>query len=500
MPSANELTLSKSKILSLLQCPKRLWLEQHRPELAQEDEGAQARLTAGTRVGEVARGLFPKGILVEGKSMEARFQRTRKLLRGYAGPLFEPAFLHNRVRVMADVLLPKAGGFTLIEVKSATSVKEYHLQDVAIQAWVLQGAGLDLRGLELAVINTDFVYPGGGKYRGLFVQENVRKEVKALLPQVPGWVEQGLAVLAAKKAPKETPGDQCGSPFPCPFQGYCCQDETEYPVELLPYIGKRAKKLRAEGWRDIREVPASYPLTDTQRRVREVTKRGRAVLSPEAKDEIDGLSWPRQYMDFETVAPAVPEWAGTRPYQQVPFQWSGHVEAEDGSLRHHEFLAEGDGDPRRAFAESLVAGFTGPGPVLVYNATFEKRILKETAEAFPDLARKLKRISARVFDLLPVARKYYYHPAMRGSWSIKSVLPTVAPDLTYTGLAVSDGGEAQTAFQEMRALPKGSAEREEGRRALLEYCERDTYAMVVLARFFAGKKRARQGRRRQAQA
>jgi hypothetical protein len=192
-------------------------------------------------------------------------------------------------------------------------------------------------------------------------------------------------------------------------------------------------------------------------------------------------------MDFETIGFAVPEWAGTRPYQQIPFQWSCHVEAADGTLRHGEFLADGDADPHRAFAQSLIAGMAGSGPVLVYNAAFEKGILDKAAAAFPDLAGDLHAIAARIFDLLPLARKHYYHPDMHGSWSLKSVLPTVAPELAYADLSVSHGGEAQAAFLEMLALHKDSAEWEALRRSLLEYCERDTYALVVLARFFCGK-------------
>jgi len=487
MRSTREFSLSKSKILSLLQCPKRLWLEQYRPELAQSDEGIEARLEAGHRVGEVARGLFPGGLLVEGESMEERLRKTGELLRGQSGPLFEAAFRHERVRVMADILLPEAGGFRLLEVKSATSVKEYYKADIAIQAWVLQGAGLKLSGVELAVINSGFVYPGRGDYRGLFVHEDMSRVVQELLPEVPGWAAKGLAVLASAEEPAGTPGDQCGTPFDCPFQAYCDPVTTDYPVECLPRIGDKSKTLRAQGLNDIRDLPDSIPLSAAQSRVREVTKSGRAVLEAEAGDIINGLAWPRWYMDFETIAFAVPEWAGTRPYQQIPFQWSCHVEEAEGALRNSGFLADDDVDPRRAFAESLIAALAGFGPVLVYNSAFEKRILNETAEILPDLAGPLKEISERVFDLLPVARAHYYHPDMLGSWSLKSVLPTVAPELTYEGLSVRHGEEAQATFLEMLKAPHGSPEREALRQGLREYCERDTYALVVLARFFAGK-------------
>ncbi|MCL2123294.1 MAG: DUF2779 domain-containing protein [Desulfovibrionaceae bacterium] len=479
--------LSKSKLLNLLQCPKRLWLEQYRSELAVTEDDVQARMDAGSRAGEIARGLFPGGVLVEGQSMEEYIRRTGELLASHSGPLYEATFQHNNVRVMADILLPESGGFRLVEVKSATSIKDYHLWDAAIQTWVLQNAGLELRGIELAVIDSGFVYPGNGDYHGLFIRKDVCREARALLPEVPGWVAQGFAVLASNEEPVQTPGDQCETPFSCPFWDYCAPETTEYPVESLPYIGSQAEVLRAQGLRDIRDVPDSVPLSTKQRRVRDVTKSGRAVLSVEAGVVINNLPWPRWYMDFETIDFAVPEWAGTRPYQQIPFQWSCHVEAADGSLRHAAFLADDVADPRRAFAESLIPAMSGAGPVLAYNAGFEKSILHATAAAFPDLAGELHAIAARLFDLLPLARKHYYHPEMRGSWSLKSVLPTVAPELSYAELSVSHGEEAQSAFLEMLAMEKGSADRGTLRRCLLEYCERDTYALVVLTRFFAGK-------------
>jgi len=483
--------LSKSKIISLRQCPKRLWLEQHRPDLAGElDEGAQARLTAGERADEVARGLFPKGLMMEGDNLGEKIRRTAELLAGPPRPLFQAAFSHQNVLAISDILKPFAGGFKLIEVKSAASVKDYYHTDIAVQAWVMQGAGLDLRGAQLALIDSGFVYPGLGDYRGLFYYENMNRVVKDLLPEVPRWVKEGRAVLASAKEPSQTPGDQCGTPFDCPFHDYCAPEDAKYPVELLPRIGKQAKALRDQGLNDIRDIPDSIPLNPVQSRVRKVTKTGRAMLSAKAGDVLKKLPWPRWYMDFETLALAVPEWAGTRPYQQVPFQWSCHREKTDGTWRHYEFLAEGDSDPRRAFAESLVAALSGSGPVLVYNAAFEKGILREAAEGFPDLAGKLEAISKRVFDLLPLAREHYYHPEMRGSWSLKSVLPTVAPELAYENLSVKNGLEVQTAFQEMLACPKGSAEREELRRQMLEYCKLDTWAMVVLARFFARGRKA----------
>jgi hypothetical protein len=245
--------------------------------------------------------------------------------------------------------------------------------------------------------------------------------------------------------------------------------------------------MRNQGYADIRDIPDNYPLNDRQIMVRDVTRSGKSILLEAAKQAVRSLPYPRYYIDFETIQFAVPEWKGTRPYEQIPFQWSCHVEAAGGSLTHYEFLSDLDGDPSRSFSETLLDCVRGDTPVIVYNATFEKTRLQECAAKFPDLAPALLAIRERIFDLLPVARQNYYHPSMHGSWSIKKVLPTVAPDLDYSNLEVSDGGKAQIAFLNMLKLEKDSAERTFVRNNLLAYCGRDTYAMVRLARFFAGE-------------
>jgi hypothetical protein len=270
-----------------------------------------------------------------------------------------------------------------------------------------------------------------------------------------------------------------------------------FPVETLPRISKaKIQALHEQGITDIRDIPDSMPLSEAQSQVRETVKTGRLFLSDEAAALVDALPYPRFYLDFETVQFAEPRWPDSRSYEQIPFQWSCHIEDGFGRLpRHYEYLAKNDEYPRREFAEMLIACFTGeePGPVIVYNAAFEKRILEETAKALPDLAEALNAIRDRVFDLLPVARQHYYHPEMHGSWSIKRVLPTIAPELDYSNLDVQHGGMAQASFLHMLNAAPGSPRQEALYKELLCYCERDTLAMLRIARFFAGN-RAELGR------
>lgn len=477
-------SLSKSKIILHRQCPKRLWLHVYRPELAKPDPMAESRFRDGNKVGEVARQLYPGGDFIETLNRKDALDQTTAALASGGKPIFEAAFLHNDVLVRADLLVPEVSGYRLVEVKSSTSVKDYHLEDIAVQTWVMQRAGLEPTRCMVAHVDNSFVYSGGGDYQGLLKEESFDTEIRELINDVPGWVTAAQETLANANEPNIEPGDQCREPFACEFNSYCSPPETdvEFPVEILPYGKEIAKKLRAEGYRDIRDVP-SEKLSDPKHvRVHRVTTTGVAELNVQATESTRALGYPRYYLDFETVALAVPIWPGSTPYKKIPFQWSCHIEHADGSLTHKEFLDVTGEDPRRPFAESLVEVLGRDGPIVVYNASFEGGRMNELADLFPDLATRLKGAVDRLFDLLPLARKHYYHPAMRGSWSIKSVLPTIAPDLDYAKLAVSNGGMAQDAYIDLIEKSLSSTDENNLRAALLEYCGLDTLAMVEVVR------------------
>lgn len=482
-------SLSKSKILLHRQCPKRLWLQVHKPELAEVDPAAEARFRDGNKVGDIARQLYPGGDFIDTLNRKEALARTTSALESGHKPIFEAAFLHNDVLVRADLLVPEASGYRLVEVKSSTSVKDYHLEDITVQTWVMQHAGLAPSRCMVAHIDNSFVYPGGDNYQGLLKEESVDLEVRDMIAEVPGWIAAAQSTLERSEEPGTVPGEQCSHPFACDFANYCSPPETDvaFPVEILPYGKKVAKELRAEGYRDLRDVPEEKLSNPKHIRVHRVTKSGQAELDQEAMEAVRSLSYPRYYLDFETIAFAVPIWAGTSPYNQIPFQWSCHIEQTDGSLSHEEFLDATGNDSRRGFAESLINTLGTEGPIIVYNAPFEGSRMKELAEAFPDLAPALLAAVDRLFDLLPLARNHYYHPAMKGSWSIKAVLPTIASELDYSNLAVSHGGMAQDAYLDLIGTNLSEVDKIELKKALLAYCEQDTLAMVKIGQHFRSR-------------
>jgi hypothetical protein len=493
--------LSKSKILAFRQCPKRLWLEIHQPELGEDSSSTQASFKTGNQVGEIACRIYDpknKGELLNPfkDGFEEAFTRTSELLKS-SKPIFEAAFTAKGALSLADVMLPvtrkKQRQWQMIEVKSSTSVKDYYRDDVAIQTYIMQNADVPLNKVSLAFIDTSWIYPGGGDYTGLLIEENLTKEAFARTEEVASWIKSAATVVAKKSEPKMSTGDHCSSPYACSFIDYCRQDEkpAEYPVTWLPRIQSKALKAAIfdESISDMRDVPDDL-LNAKQQRVKQHTLSGKVFFNAAgAKSDLADYKLPAYFLDFESINFAVPIWKGMRPYQQVAFQYSLHKLTRNGTLEHREFLDLSAADPSKSLATQLVNQCGKQGPVYVYFAGFEKTRIKELAAKFPKLKQSLLAINDRVVDLLPIAQERYYNPSQHGSWSIKKVLPAIAPDLNYSELdGVQDGGMAMDAFSEAIDKETSSERKQEIEYQLKKYCELDTFAMVRLWEFFSGKK------------
>jgi hypothetical protein len=245
----------------------------------------------------------------------------------------------------------------------------------------------------------------------------------------------------------------------------------------LPGSKQVVSQLTQQGVTTIDEIPAGMKLSPVQRRVKENVEWTSPKLGPLLK----AVQYPVHHLDFETVMLAVPRFSETRPYQALPVQWSNHIEQESGELRHEEFLHKDAGDPRKVLAESLLESLGERGSICVYSP-YERSILEQLAVAIPSLKPALSRIVSRLWDLFPIIRDHYYHPAFGGSYSIKSVLPAMVPSLAYDDLAIKEGGHAASQYYRMVFVETDWIERATIEEALLRYCERDTLAMVELRR------------------
>lgn len=492
-------TLSKSKLLAYRQCPKRLWLEVHRPKLREDSAATQASFAVGHQVGDIARRLYDpkgKGVLIDPPvdGFDTVFSRTQELLQSVQ-PIFEAGFRAEGALALADVMLPlrKNGklAWRMVEVKSSTSVKDYHRDDAAVQSFVARSSGVPLTKISLAHINSDWVYPGNEDYDGLLLENDLTDEVFGRGEEVRGWIAEAQQIVAKKREPSVATGKHCGNPYECGFLAYCQSQEpqAEHPIRWLP--GRLSNGLQehieAHGLTELCDVPDEL-LNDKQQRVKAVTLSGKPYFDQRATvATLAAHKLPAYFLDFETIQFAVPIWKGTRPYQQIPFQFSIHRLSRTGKIEQQAFLDLSGADPSKAFAEALIAACGERGPIFVYNAGFERARIRELSERFPRFAKQLLALNERVVDLLPVARDHYYHPSQQGSWSIKAVLPALCPDLHYGDLdGVQDGGMAMDAFLEALAPQTSKTRKTEIEQQLLAYCALDTYAMVRLWAAFSG--------------
>ena len=379
--------LSKSRYLTGLQCARRLWLGWHDPEPKSEPAPGTV-LAVGTDVGIAARQLVPSGVLVdEGPDLHDRaVERTRELMEKSAAPaIFEAAFTFDRIRVRADILERLPGGaWRLAEVKSSTRTKPEHLDDLSVQAHVILGCGIPIEEMLLIHVDTTYVRGADGiDWFGYFKRDDVTTEVRELLPLVPGRVAEMHAILGLPDAPEVRPSRHCSLPFECEFWKRCTAEKPRDWIFHLPRLRRNQfEELDAQGIESMRDIPPEFPLNSLQRRVVDAMVSGQEFVSIELGEALAPLSPPATYLDFETFSPAIPVYAGTRPYQRLPFQWSAHHDDGHQRVEHFEFLADGDRDPRRQFAETLLATIDPlPGPIIVYSS-FEASVLQEAGVAF----------------------------------------------------------------------------------------------------------------------
>ena len=485
----SKINLSKSKFLAGLQCFKRLYLLYYQPELIEEpDELLQSIFDQGKEVGLLAHKVFPSGVTVTEDHLhhQEAVTRTKTLIANKNVPaIFEAAFTAEDILIRVDILERLSRNrWRLIEVKSTTEVKDYHLPDVAIQKYMLEQSGLSVQEACLMHLNRDYVYDGRTyKLDELFTIEDLTEDIRSLEKDLPRQIAEQWKILALKKPPNIERGKQCTEPFECEFCSLCHEDLPDDWVGYLPRINQdKLDELSSMGIESIRDIPDHFPLSDIQLRVCDCVKLNKPYYDSDLKLSLSALTYPLYFMDFETIYPALPRYAGMRPFDHIPFQWSVHVQKTPKSqTEHHEFLHDGAGDPREAFINSLLPVIERDknAPVIVYG-TFESTRLDDLSRWFPRYAKRIGQIKDRLWDLLSVIRSNVYHPQFQGSFSIKNVLPVLVPELSYEQLAIADGSQAGLAYEKLVHGGLALKEKEKVRANLLEYCRLDTMAMVKL--------------------
>ncbi|HAD04406.1 MAG: hypothetical protein A2091_01855 [Desulfuromonadales bacterium GWD2_61_12] len=476
--------LSKSQFIRGRQCHKSLWLHRHRPELRDETTDAQEAIFAsGTDVGQLAQQLFPGGIefAYDDGTLSEQLKRTAEAIVSGVTTLYEATFEYGGVLVKTDILHRGANGWELYEVKSSTKLKEVYLDDIAVQLYVLRGCGLTVAQASLIHINTEYVRQGEIDVQSLFTRLDVTTEAEARQTDVVAAIAEQMQLLAGPE-PVIDIGPHCDDPYTCDFSGHCWAHIPSPSVFDLRDHGKPdAFALYRQGIVRLEDVPADQLGWRQKLQVAGTLRQENRIDTGAIRDFLGELTYPISYLDFEsTYMVPVPLYDRSHPYQQIVFQYSLHIQdVPDGPVRHHAFLAEADqSDPRPAFIATLLQHLPESGSIVAFNQVFEIGRLNELIADFPELAAGLAALPERFVDLMaPFRRKEIYLWPLHGSYSIKSVLPALVPELSYATLAIGNGSDAAQGWLELLA-GTDSAAAARLRQDMLDYCHLDTWGMV----------------------
>lgn len=487
--------LSKTKIMQGYQCHKNLYLSVHNKELIPPvTPDLQALFDQGVAVTEEARKRYPKGVLVDFPAYDfiGSLKKTRELLAAKTEHIFEAAFEYKGCYARADIISynPLTERWSICEVKSSTKVKDEHLQDVGLQAWIMANAGLPIEKISILHLNSSCQFPN---LQNLFTEVDVTEKLREDYLKIAPRLNDIFSSLRAEKVPVVDLGEHCFNPRECQFFSYCCEQKKIPETSLfdIPTLREKKWELYRKKQIALEDIDPSE-LSESQRIFLQVLKSGkRHVDSQKIKDEIKTWKFPLVFLDFETINPAIPKYKKTTAFQQVPFQYSIHILKDlDSEPEHLEFLYDVEGDPRSLLAETLANTLAredlSESSVVAYYSRFEAERLQELADFVNDSAvpDKLLSIKKRLVDPLPILREAVYDKAFGDSFSIKKTGPALLGDaFDYAGLQVGDGSAAQRAYNRLILLPKSSQEHETLKKALLEYCKKDTFVLVELVKW-----------------
>ena len=480
--------LSKSTFIRGLQCEKSLYLYKHHYKLKDPTPlSLQAVFDQGTNIGLLAQELFPNGVDASPENhfkMVESVGKTLNFITQGESIIYEATFQFNNVLAALDILVKDQEGWKAYEVKSSTKVSETYVKDAAIQYYTIANSGIDLKDISIVHINNEYVKEGELKVQQFFTIESVYDRVLQYLPKIPNEVRKLRGVIEGPSMPKVDIGSHCSDPYDCDFKGTCWRHIPDYSVFDISRLSKSKKfDLYNQGVVTMDQIDLSQIDLNSNQvlQVQSEVNGTTHVNMDEIRNFTRGLCYPLYFLDFETIGPAVPKYKGSRPYQQLVFQYSLHIqETSSAEIIHSEYLANPIEDPRVGFIEQLIKDCGTSGDIIVYNIGFERGKINDLIKVFLQYSNELRGIVNRLKDLMiPFQQKWYYTPEMKGSYSIKYVLPALVPELSYGDLEIKEGGTASNTFLSM---VNGSFEGdiEKTRRHLLEYCKLDTFAMVKI--------------------
>jgi hypothetical protein len=466
--------LTKSKYINGQQCARLLWHANKKllPDVSVAD---QHRFNQGFDFERIARKLFPEGVNLSNLDFLGNLDSTKRFVAKNK-TIIEAGFKEDNLFVRSDVLEFTSDGWNLYEIKSTTSVKPQHITDLAFQKFLIEKTGIKVSKCFVLFLNKEFVKQGEIDPSKLVSKEEVTEKV-GLIDDIEANVSKYFEVMGLAEAPSITISQNCNKPYECPLKKECWGTLPEDNVLHLTNW-RQYWKMFESGVIDMKDIPSDLELKDKDSVIRKAAVEKKVQISKEhLKHFMNTLKFPLYHFDFETFDTAVPIYDKSRPYQKIPFQYSLHIQHEDGSLKHFEYLADGKEDPRLKLLEQLKDQIEGTGSVVVFNKSFEIMVLTKLAEDFPSHAEWIGKVLGRIVDLAtPFQGFHYYCPTQKGRYSIKKVMPAVTGKPCYDELEISNGADASVRY--FNSHIKEMLGDGELREHLLKYCCMDTEGMV----------------------
>ena len=481
--------ISKSDYVLGVKCPNAIWFKKLRKDLATEIN--LAILEQGNEIGRLAQDAFPGGTYITAKpwDYEAAW-RTQDAIKSGDPYIYEATLSTKTGEYCAvDILRNNNDGtWDIIEVKSTTRPHDYHFLDASFQKYVFTQCGVKIRDCFIMTLNPEYVRHGVLDIQELFVLHNANEELQPM-EQVAADVARIRAVLNGPELGTAISKAKCNNFYDCPYKHHCWKNIPDYSV-FNAFRGALADEIYAAYGANLSEIPAEELARQMHPGDIEAYLNSTEVVNPDIlRNFTDQLQWPLYFLDYESIMPAVPMFDNSRPYQQICFQFSLHVQrTPGGELEHYEYLHdESSTDPRPGLIKKLIETISTTGSVVVYNQGFEQGRNTEMARDFPEYADQLLAINDRMLDLLmPFRERGLYRPCQNGSASIKQTLPAFVPEMSYENLGIHNGTEASDQFMDFMVGKQTPAQTEEMMKNLHEYCGQDTIAMVRLLEVVQG--------------
>ena len=485
--------LSKSEYMMYLKHPAWVWLKKHdKKKLPEIDANQQAMFDAGHDFEQYAEALFKDGIKLGFDSYDEYLRlpsRTKEAINSDASTIFQGRIEAENNTFIFDILdRVSSGEFDLYEIKSSTRVKEDHYYDLAFQLYVAESAGLNIRSIYVIHVNNNYIRSGPVKPGAITVTEEVSEQVRSMQTETEENIARAWKSIRQTDMPDPSPRHVGLDSFREYMEVYSNIRDipTDSIYNLYGLDPELCAHLEDAGIENISDIPDSIKLRPKQQwQVSAVKAKEPIIKTDKIELFLDSLKYPLYFLDYETLADVVPPFDGLKPYQQLPFQYSLHIlNSTDSDVEHYEYLHTDQSNPAEPLTQQLVKQLGDNGSIIVWSKRFEQGCNELLAKLLPHYQDALEAINARIVDLMdPFAYGWYIDAEFAGSASIKSVLPVLAPDLSYKDLEVQEGGSAQRLWMDAILRDSYNGDQEQLMNSLLEYCKLDTLAMVRIFDF-----------------